>query len=234
VVILFTFSTANTLAFWVWDHVAHDLVFSVTDNAPHTLRIILGLATFSIFYTTFITAFFTCAVSADTLAELEGRKVSLLHGLGSVLKRFFRVAHFAILAIFFFPIALFVQHRKLKSPRGFIDVIGSSLSLNMSQLAPAILTTQKSVSETIRDSINTLGRYWRESLILKIGMYISIFLIGLLGFLPKVIERKWFDGETAHVMGWLASVLLWLMGYVAVKIIGNVFTSVLYFKAKSE
>ena len=230
--IVISFPLVNGLVFKIWDSFAHETIFSVTDNAPHNVRILLGLVTFSIFYTTLVTAYFTCAVSASVLANLEGRQTSPLYGFHAVLKHFLKVSKFAILAIFFFPISVVAQRHKLKEPKGLVSVIGSSLSLNMSQLAPVILTENKSVAATIRQSVDTLGSAWHENLVIKIGTYLAIFALIFAGLLPKLLRDTTLDQDAVYIISILAGFLISVLGYVITKVIGSVFTATLYHQAK--
>lgn len=216
--------SATIFAHW------YQRIFSDTNVlAPHKLRAILGLVGFLAFYSALVAAYFTCAVSAGVLAKLEGRNVPPLYGLLRVIKNFFRVTRFAVLSVFFFPIGIYAQRRKL--PGGWLGVLGSSLTLHMAQVAPAVLTTHKKFGETIRESINTLGRAWRESLALKIGMYISVFLIIAL---PKLIQHGFFKGHTASNIGWIVSIELGASSLVGFKVLNSIFTAVLYHQARQK
>jgi hypothetical protein len=196
---------------------------------PHHTAAIIGLVSFSAFYAAFVTAFFTCAVSATVLAKLEGRDTTLFYGLAQVVKHSWRVARFAVLSVFLLPIGIYAQRRKL--PKGIVGVLGSSLTLHMANLAPAILTTHKRFGETVRDSINTLGKKWREGLVLKVGMYVSIFVIVVL---PKLIQHHFFTSQHAGNIGWLISLELATSSYVTFKVINAIFTTVLYHQARDK
>src|SRR3989344_4436099 len=157
--ILLTSPIVGRLVFSVWNRVGQpEVIDQVTKAAPSELLVQLGLVTFSVFYTIFVTSYFTCMIAAVTLAQLEGRSTSLLYGLRVVIRRFFRVSKFALLAIFFLPMGIIAQRRKMTSTRGIFEAISSSFSLSMSQLAPAIVTSRKGVYETIRTSVDTLGQ----------------------------------------------------------------------------
>jgi hypothetical protein len=101
----------------------------------------------------------------------------------------------------------------------------------MAGVAPAVLTTRKSFNATIRDSVDTLGRAWRSSLVLKIGMYLSIFIIVVL---PKLVQHGFFKSHTASNIGWLISLELATSSYVTFKVINSIFTTVLYHQAKTQ
>ena len=203
-------------------------IFSKTDViVPNRARIILGLVGFSAFYIALITAYFSTAVSASVLAKLENRPVPPFYGLLRVAKNFFRVTKFAILSVFFFPVGIYAQRQKL--PRGLVGVTGSSLTLHMAQVAPSVLTTNKKFGATIRDSIDTLGRAWRESLVLKIGIYGLVFLIVAL---PKLLQHGLFKGHAASTIGWVVSIELGATSLVGFKVLNSIFTAVLYHQAR--
>jgi hypothetical protein len=233
--ILVTFPTINTLVFSIWHHFSPGSIISVTNNAPRTLRVLLGLVSFSVFYTALVTAYFTAATSAEVLAKLEDRKVSIMYGLQEVIKRFLRVSWFGLLAIFFFPVGILSQRHKLrKFPVGIVQVVGSSFALQLPQLAPQIMTKSSSLSETVRNSISTLGEAWKESLLIRVCMFAAFLIVGSLGFLPKLVEHYWFNGQTAHLVGWLVSVFVWSAGYVTIKVLGTLFTTTLYYQVTHE
>lgn len=233
--ILVTYPIVGRFVFFMWHQVQHPVIVDeVSKAAPHVLLVHLGLVTFSVFYTLFVTSYFTCMISANTWVELEGRPTPLLYGLRVVIRRFFRVSRFGILAIFFFPMGIIAQRKKFTSPHGAFEAISSSFSLSMSQLAPEIVTGKKGVFETVRQSVNTLGQLWKESLVIRIGMFLAIVLLGSISLLAKVIEHQWFSGETAHVVGWIVTAFLGVSGYVLLRVIGAVFTTTLYYKAKTK
>jgi len=199
------------------------------DLAPHRARIILGLVGFSVFYAALVTAYFSCAISASVLAKLEGRSTPPLYGWRQVSRHFLRITRFAFAAVFFFPMAVYAQRRKL--PKGVVGVVGNSLTLHMAQVAPEILTEHKGVGATIRGAIKTFSRTWREGLVLKVWMYIGIFLVIAL---PKLIQHYIFHSRTAANVGWLVSLELATSGLVIFKLINTVFTTVLYHQSRQR
>ena len=196
---------------------------------PHKFAAILGIVGFSAFYTALVAAYFTSAVAASILAILEDRQVSPWYGLEQVGRNFLRITGFALLAVFFFPIGIIVQRRKL--PAGWFGVLGSSLTLHMAQVAPAIFGTHDKFGATVRDSIDTLGKRWREGLVLKVGMYLTIFVFFVL---PKIVQHHWFKSKAAIEVSWLISIELAASSYVTFKVVNSIFTAVLYHQAKQN
>ncbi len=212
-----------------WRHVDRwQILNKVDQSAPHTLLAHLGLVAFPVFYTFFITAYFTCAVSASTWAKLDGQPTTLLFGLRAVGRRFFRVTFFSILSVFFFPLAVIAQWRKL--PRGIVGVVGSSFSMSTSQLAPAIMNKSEGLFGTVAHSVKTLGGAWHESLVIRVTTILSVLVLGLLSFLPKLVQHYWFDGHTARLVGWFLAALLGAGSFVLAKVISTVLTTTLYYK----
>jgi hypothetical protein len=216
--------SATILAHW------YRRIFSNTNViVPDRARLIIGLLGFSAFYIALVTAYFTTAVSASVLSKLEGRPTPPFYGFLRVAKNFFRVTKYAFLSLFFFPIGVFAQRRKL--PGGIVGVIGSSATLHMAQAAPSFLTTNMKVGATIRHSVDTFGRAWQEGLVLKIGTYVAIFLVVAL---PKLIQHGFFKSHRASSIGWVVSLELAATGYVALKVINAIFTAVIYHKARNQ
>lgn len=224
ITITYPIVSATVLAGW------YRRIFADTNVlVPNRARLILGVIGFSAFYIALVTAYFTCVVSAGVLSKLENRPTPPFYGVLRVVKNFFRVTKYAVLSIFFFPIGLIAQRKKL--PEGFVGVIGSSLTLHMAQVAPAFLTTNMKLGATIRYTVDTFGRAWRQGLVLKIGTYFVIFLIVAL---PKLIQKGFFHGHTASTVGWLVSLELAASGYVVMKVINAIFTTVLYHQVRDK
>jgi hypothetical protein len=221
-----TYPIVSTTIFAQW----YRRVFSDTNVlVPHRAQAILGLVGFLAFYSALVAAYFTCAVSINVIAKLENRPTPPFYGILRVIKNFFRVTIFALFSIFFFPIGIFVQRKKL--PAGWAGVLGSSLTLHMAQVAPSILTTPHKFGGTIRHSIDTLGRAWRASLMLKIWMYTLVFLLFAL---PKLVQHGLFKGHTASNIGWIISIELGASSLVAFKVLNSIFTAVLYHEASHK
>jgi hypothetical protein len=196
---------------------------------PHKVGLVLGLVGFSVFYAALVSAYFSCAVSAAVIAKLENQPTPPLYGWIKVLKHFFRVTRFAILSVFFLPIGIYAQRKKL--PEGWLGVLGSSITLRMAQVAPTVLTTNKPLGETVRQSIDIMGRAWRPSLVLKIFMYGLVFLVIIL---PKLIQHGFFRNPHASSFGWIVSIEIGVSGLVGFKVLNSIFTAVMYYQAKSQ
>ncbi|MEX1995613.1 MAG: hypothetical protein WD887_02450 [Candidatus Saccharimonadales bacterium] len=227
-----TLPIVNGLVFGLWNKLWHSTFFSVVDNTPQDFRILLGVGSFSFFYTALVTAYFSYAASAAVLQKLEGRPTSFLYGLRVVLRRFGRVTKFALVSIFFFPLGIIAQYRKL--PKGIFGVIISSFTLHTPQIAPEVVSGRSGLLLTIRNSIEILGKVRYEGVIIRVAMIIAVLLLGLTVFLPPLIEKYWLDSETANLVGWLAGLLLGATSYVALKVVGTVFTTTLYYEAKNK
>ncbi|OGL34724.1 hypothetical protein A3F65_03455 [Candidatus Saccharibacteria bacterium RIFCSPHIGHO2_12_FULL_47_16b] len=233
--ILLTSPLVSALVLSLWRNVGQpQIIGQVVQAAPSTFLPRLGLVTFSVFYTLFITSLFICAVSASTLARLEGRSVPLFYGVSFVVRHFFRVAKFAVLAIFFFPLGLIAQRHRFKTIHGGLEAIASSFSLSMAQIAPAIIEGHSGVISTVKHSLDTLGHFWKESIVIRLGTLAGILFLGSLSFLPKLVENYWFDGPTAQAVGWIVTILLGVSSYVVLRVISTVFTTTLYHRAKQQ
>ena len=226
--LLFVSITYPIISSSIFHNWYNDLFVVAGSIAPHRLATVIGLVGFSAFYAAFVGAFFSCATSAAVIAKLDGQKVATWYGLVQVLRHWWRVLRFAVLSVFLLPVAIYAQRRKL--PRGIVGVLGSSFTLHMANLAPAILSSRSRFGETVRDAVNTLGKKWKEGLVLKVAMYVLIFLIVIL---PKIIQHHFYSSLHASNVGWLISLELAASSYVVFKVINAIFTTVLYHQAKN-
>jgi len=216
--------SATILANW-YGRVFYDAGLYV----PHRLGIIIGLVGFSVFYAALVSAYFSCAVAAGVISKLEGRPTPPFYGPLRVIKNFWRVTRFAVLSVFFLPIGIYAQRKKL--PGNWLAVLGSSITLRMAQVAPAILTTNHKVGDTVRESVDVMGRAWRPSLVLKIGMYGLVFLTVIL---PKLVQQGFFKSPNAGSFGWILAIELGASGLVGFKVLNSIFTAVMYHQARNN
>lgn len=222
----------SALVIKIWNSVHPTVISEVGNEAPHILLQHLGLVAFSVYYANFVTSYFICAISATTLAKLEDQPTPALYGLQVVLKNFLRVTLFALVSIFFFPLGIISQRKKL--PKGIIEIMLSSFSLSMAQLAPAVISEKRGIFSSIQHCIEILGKASLESLVIRIGTFGTVLLLGSISFLPKLLENLWFNSATAHAVGWIITGLLGLTSYVVLRVISTVFTTTLYYHAKNK
>lgn len=219
----------------MWHKVEHPAVISgVSSQTPNVLVQHLGLVAFSVYYANFVADYFVCAIAAATLAKLEKREVSVFYGLRILKKRFWRVTKFCLISIFFLPLGIIAQRRKMNSIRGAGEVFISSFSMSMPQLAAEVISSDGNIMYTIRKSSDTLGKLWKENLIIRAAMIGSVLLLGSISFLPKLIVQMFFESPTAHVIGWVLTVMLGASSYILLHVMSTVLTTTLYFEAKSK
>lgn len=232
--ILLTSPIVTSLVINLWNRIEPGVIDRASSELPNVFWEQLGVVAFPVFYAIFVTSFFVCAVAASTLAQLDGRKIPVYYGLQVLGRRFGRIALFALLAPFFFPLGLIAQRRRFRTVKGAWRAISSSFSLNTAQMAPAIVSRDQGVYESVCRTVDRLGMMWKESLVIRIGTFLAILLLGSASFLPKLIESWWFDGDTARIVGWIATILLGASSYVMLRVISTVFTTVIYHQAKSR
>jgi hypothetical protein len=226
----------NTILLAVANGFADQPIFS---SEHHLVKIIfVAIAVFaSAACAAMLLSYFACAVAASTIAQLDGHPAPLLKGLKVFKNRFRHISRFALVSIGFIPIGFIVQRRKLAKGTAFnkAEVIGSSLSLSTAQLAPAILSEDKGIYDTVQHSYDTLGKSWREGLVIKIATYATvIFLTLLIGTLPSLVQSYWFDSSTSQEISRLMTILLVICLLLTTKVLGTVFNATLYWRVSSE
>ncbi len=176
----------------------------------------------------------SCVVSAATRAELEGSKAPLLDGWKHINGRILRIIKTGLVCVFFIliPLAIFAQRKKLRKHP--FAVIASSVTLGVGGLAPAILSTKIGVRATIRNSINTLSKNWKEGILVKVYLYGFVITLSLLSFLPALVEKYWFDDATASTASWLTAILIFGLIITTLKIFSTIVLTVQYYEAKNE
>ncbi len=233
-VISVSFAAVNGILLNIADRLSNDAVFAADH---HTANLLLGFgaAISGYIYLNIVLAFFTCAASAAVIAGIEDHPAPFLHSLASVAKYWRRIIHFGALTIIYIPLTVLAQHQKLSGQvRDSMELTGSALSMSTAQLAPVIMTDNSSAMESIKTAVNTLGKAWRENLVIKSGMYVAFLIVGAIGFLPKIVEHYWFNSSSASYVGWFVSAVLWLSSFIIIKVLGGVFTTTLYYHAKNE
>src|SRR4029079_8541751 len=77
--IVITFPTINALMLNFWHRLSPESLISA-NKTPRTIRVLVGLVSFSAFYTVLVTAYFTCAISAEVMPRLDRKSVPLIYG----------------------------------------------------------------------------------------------------------------------------------------------------------
>jgi hypothetical protein len=230
--VFLTYAAVSSLVLALWHSIFPHAIINIDHNVPSKFRVVLGIVTFYYFYTAVVTSFFTCATSAAVWAKLEGHPTTFLHGLAVVGRHFLRVVHFAVLSIFYVPLGFVAQRKKiLRKP---VDVIGSSFTLHTANMAPAIINEKTGVGATIRTSINTLGKAWKEGALIKAGIWAMLLILIAVSFIPKLIQHHWFNSGSSHWLSWLITGMLLAFSFVITKVLGAVFMTVLYHKAQTQ
>lgn len=231
ILVLASLAAVNELISSTTNSLAEESIFKPGQGLS---KILFGIASFLLFYfyLAVMTGGFTCVVAASVMAELDGHRTPLLKGIKTVVHSLPRIVLFAALSILFIPLGFMAQRSKWHNKPH--DVIGSSLSLNMAQMAPAILSQKTGVLETIRTSVNVMGVAWKENILIKGFMYGTIILLGAISFLPAYLERNWFNEASADEIGWAVRVILFISFLVATKVLISVFTATLYWRVTNH
>jgi hypothetical protein len=182
-------------------------------------------------------SYFACAVAASTLAQLDGHPAPLLKGLKVFKNHFRHISKFALVSIAYIPIGFIAQRRKLTTGTHMnrAEVIGSSLSMSTAQLAPAILYENKGIYETVEHSVATLGKAWREGLVIKVSIYLTVILLTLLiGVLPSLVQEYFSKSSTSQEISRLLTILLVLCLLLTAKVLSTVFTATLYWQVTRQ
>lgn len=226
-VVLITIPTINALILAAFNGAAHHTIFSFDEQTTKAFFYYIAVIITAL-YTALIISFFTCLISAAVLAELDGKPAPFLHGLKLIYRHKAKIARFGIFSIpfVFIPIGILAQrHKVFKST---VAVVGSSFSLSMAQLAPAILSEdEEDLYATVRHTVATLGQGWREGLVLKIGSYIALILLALASLLPRIFSETSNPGQLA---GWLVPIFVFLGFLIVTKVLSAVLTATLYWR----
>jgi len=229
--VLLTIPLINTILLAAANGLANEPLFS----SQHHLAKIIFVA-ISVFISTacaaMLLSYFACAVAASTLAQLDGHPAPLLKGLKLFRNRFRHISKFALSSIFYIPLGFIAQKRKLTGGTHInrAEVIGSSLSLSTAQLAPIILSEELGIYETIQHATQTLGKAWREGLVLKIGSYLLLLLLAVVSFLPKIFNHYSITGGTGKFASWLVPIVVFLGFLIVTKVLSAVLTATLYWR----
>ncbi len=207
------------------------LINNPLNVSQHVVKTLIATGLLGYIYAGFLSSYFTCAIVSTALSELDGiKELPLLGQLRRIRKRFWRITRFGLAAIALPVISIYARRKEL-SWKNALFVIAGSFTLNIAFLAPGIMEREGTISATIRSSAATLGKAWRQGLLIKAFMYLSLLIVASIGFLPKLVQDLWFDGSSARAIGWILSAILWLVSFVMIRIISSIFNAVLYHKA---
>jgi uncharacterized Tic20 family protein len=233
--LLLTIPLVNSILLAIANGFANQSIFN---SEHHTVKVIfVAIAVFaSAAVAAMLLSYFACAVAASTLAQLEGHPAPLLKGLKVFKNRFRHISKFALISIAYIPIGFMAQRKKIATGTHInrAEVFGSSLSLSTAQLAPAILYEDKGVYDTIQHSVETLGKAWREGIVIKVAIYTTvIFLTLLIGIVPTLVQAYVSESSTSQELSRLLTILLIICLLLTAKVLGTVFSATLYWQVKS-
>lgn len=232
-VVLVTIPTINALILALFNGAAHHSIFSFDEHAAKVVFYYVAIIVTAL-YTALIISFFTCLISAAVLAELDGQPTPFLQGLKLVYGHKGKIARFGIFSIpfVFIPVGILAQKRKIF--KSTASVIGSSYSLSMAQLAPAIFSEEEEdLFATVRHTISTLGRAWQEGLVLKIVSYLLLLILAGVSLLPKIFDHYTSNSGT-RLAGWLVPLVVFLGFLIVTKVLSAVFTATLYWRVSTN
>jgi uncharacterized membrane protein len=107
--------------------------------------------------------------------------------------------------------------------------------MSTAQLAPAILYENKGIYETVEHSVATLGKAWREGLVIKVSIYLTVILLTLLiGVLPSLVQEYFSKSSTSQEISRLLTILLVLCLLLTAKVLSTVFTATLYWQVTRQ
>jgi hypothetical protein len=230
--VLLTIPTINTILLAAANGMANESIFSSHHHIAKVVFVAISLFV-SAACVAMLLSYFACAVAASTLAQLDGHPAPLLKGLSVFKNRFKHISKFALISILYIPIGISAQRRKLAKGTHInrAEVIGSSLSLSTAQLAPAILYENKDIYGTVQHSVETLGKAWREGLVIKAFIYLSVLILTLsIGLVPTFLQAYFSNSSTSQELGRLLTILLVICLLITAKVLGTVFTTTLYWQ----
>jgi hypothetical protein len=234
--VLLTIPTINTILLAAANGLANEPLFSSHHHFAKIIFVALSLF-ISAVCVAILLSYFACAVAASTLAQLDGHPAPLLKGLSIFRNRFRHISKFALISIAYIPIGFAAQRRKLANGTHInrAEVIGSSFSLSSAQLAPAILYEDKSIYETVQHSVETLGKAWREGLVIKAFIYLTVILLTLsIGLVPTFVQAYFSNSSTSQELGRLLTIMLVICLLITAKVLGTVFTATLYWQVANK
>jgi hypothetical protein len=234
--LLLTIPLVNAILLTIAKGLSNQAIF----NGEHHIAkvIFVAIAVFvSAACAAMLLSYFACAVAASTLAQLEGHPAPLLKGLEVFKSRFRHISKFALVSIAYIPIGFIAQRRKLATGTHInrAEVIGSSLTMSTALLAPAILAEDKGIYDTVQHSVTTLGKAWREGLVIKVAIYTSVIILTLLiGIIPSLVQAYFSQNSTSQELSRLLTILLIICLLLTAKVLGTVFTATLYWQLTSK
>lgn len=188
----------------------------------------------SLVYGATVSSFFSCLTAASVTSRLEHHQTAYGSGFKVVRRHYLRIIRFGVVSPIFSFIFLLSNHPK--SLRRLVEVIPPAISINTALLAPSILTTDKNVRDTMKDATATLGKGWRQQVAFKAVLLVTIIILLSISFLPGLIGRvtEHSIGEASHTVEVLVKFTLALSLFIASRVLGSVFTAVLYYHMRHD
>jgi hypothetical protein len=208
---------------------------AIISQGDSTSGEVLGYAVLFVWYflNWFVGLFFNVAVIHCAKIRLDGGDPTVSDGIQASMGHLGRIATWAAISATVGLIAQVARDKGNWILRVFASLGEVAYSIATFFIVPVMIFEERSILDSIKQSVNLMKRTWGEALVGSGGIGLFVFLLTLPGLVPIALGMMAGSGA-AVVAGLVLSVLWWLALACVSSALSGIYKAALYVYATQE
>ena len=196
---------------------------------------IIGYAVLFVWYflSWFVGLFFNVAVIHCAKIRLDGGDPTVSDGISAAMRHLGRIALWAAISATVGLLAQILRDKLKGLTRLFVSLGEAAWAVATFFIVPVMIFEERSVFDSIKQSVNLIKKTWGESLVGGGGIGLFIFLLAIPGIIPIVIGIAIGNG-VALIAGFAVAMLWWLILACVSSALGGIYRAALYVYATEQ
>lgn len=196
---------------------------------------IIGYAVLFVWYflSWFVGLFFNVAVIHCAKIRLDGGDPTVSDGISASMRHLGRIALWAAISATVGLLAQILRDKLKGLTRLFVSLGEAAWAVATFFIVPVMIFEERSVFDSIKQSVNLIKKTWGESLVGGGGIGLFIFLLAIPGIIPIVIGIAIGNG-VALIAGFAIAMLWWLILACVSSALGGIYRAALYVYATEQ
>lgn len=185
------------------------------------------------FLSWFVGLFFNVAVIHCAKIRLDGGDPTVSDGISASMRHLGRIALWAAISATVGLLAQILRDKLKGLTRLFVSLGEAAWAVATFFIVPVMIFEERSVFDSIKQSVNLIKKTWGESLVGAGGIGLFIFLLAIPGIIPIVIGIAIGNG-VALIAGIAIAMLWWLALACVSSALGGIYRAALYVYATEQ
>jgi hypothetical protein len=196
---------------------------------------VVGYAVLFVWYflSWFVGLFFNVAVIHCAKIRLDGGDPTVGDGISASMRHIGRIAAWAAISATVGLLAQILRDKLKGLSRIFVWLGEAAWAVSTFFIVPVMIFEERSIFDSIKQSMNLLKKTWGESLVGGGGIGLFIFLLAIPGIIPAAIGIA--IGNAGAVISGIAIAMLWWLALACISsALGGIYRAALYVYATEQ